>query len=140
MQWSATPGCGFTEGRPWLAPVDPEIANVAEQADDPRSVLALYRDLIQLRARSPALRHGALRMIDGLPDGALAWTREARDESVLVAVNMGDGPCRLDLARLGRAAVRLAGTELAAPADGQVRLSPLELRPLEAVVARLGVL
>lgn len=55
MQWDATPNGGFTTGTPWLPLVDPAERNVADQRDDPDSLLALYRDL-------------------------LAWRRQVRDE------------------------------------------------------------
>ena len=49
MQWDATPNGGFTTGKPWLQLVDPAIRNVADQRDDPDSLLALYRDLLAWR-------------------------------------------------------------------------------------------
>jgi len=47
MQWE--PGGGFTTGEPWLPLVDPAARNVAEQRDDPASMLSLVRELIALR-------------------------------------------------------------------------------------------
>jgi glycosidase len=49
MQWEPEPKAGFTTGDPWLPPVDPERTSVAAQRDDPGSVLALHRRLIELR-------------------------------------------------------------------------------------------
>ena len=49
MQWDASPGGGFTAGEPWLGLVDPARRNVAEQRDDPESMLSLVRELIALR-------------------------------------------------------------------------------------------
>jgi alpha-glucosidase len=49
MQWDASPGGGFSDGQPWLAPVDPKERNVASQRDDPGSFLSLVRRLIGLR-------------------------------------------------------------------------------------------
>jgi alpha-glucosidase len=53
MQWDASPGAGFTGGEPWLAPVDPERRNVADQREDPESTLSLVRELIALRRELP---------------------------------------------------------------------------------------
>jgi alpha-glucosidase len=50
MQWDA--GGGFTSGTPWLPMVDPEKRNVAEQRDDPDSLLNHYRELIGRRGDS----------------------------------------------------------------------------------------
>lgn len=52
MQWDATPTGGFTTGEPWLAPVDPAERNVADQRDDPGSLLSLYRRLLRERRSS----------------------------------------------------------------------------------------
>jgi alpha-glucosidase len=49
MQWDASPQGGFTTGQPWLPLVDPTARNVADQRDDPASMLSLVRDLIGLR-------------------------------------------------------------------------------------------
>ncbi|MGZ4386986.1 MAG: alpha-amylase family glycosyl hydrolase [Gaiellaceae bacterium] len=49
MQWDASPGGGFSDGEPYLPPVDPAVRNVADQERDPRSLLSLYRRLIALR-------------------------------------------------------------------------------------------
>jgi alpha-glucosidase len=49
MQWDASPQGGFTTGEPWLPLVDPAARNVAEQRDDPASMLSLVRELIALR-------------------------------------------------------------------------------------------
>lgn len=47
MQWDSSGG--FTSGEPWLPMVDPEDRNVADQRDDPDSLLNHYRDLIARR-------------------------------------------------------------------------------------------
>jgi len=47
MQWDAQGG--FTTGEPWLPLTDPAQRNVADQRDDPRSMLSLVRALIELR-------------------------------------------------------------------------------------------
>jgi alpha-glucosidase len=47
MQWE--PAGGFTTGEPWLPLVDPAERNVADQRDDPASMLSLVRELIGLR-------------------------------------------------------------------------------------------
>jgi alpha-glucosidase len=49
MQWDGTPSGGFTTGRPWLPLVDPAERSVADQREDPGSLLALYRDLLAWR-------------------------------------------------------------------------------------------
>jgi alpha-glucosidase len=49
MQWDPSPAGGFTTGKPWLAPIDPEERNVEAERGEPGSLLELYRQLIALR-------------------------------------------------------------------------------------------
>jgi alpha-glucosidase len=49
MQWDSSPKGGFTDGEPWLPPVDPAERNVADQRRDPQSMLSLCRRLVALR-------------------------------------------------------------------------------------------
>ena len=80
MQWDPTPAGGFTDGEPWLPLTDPADRNVADQRDDPGSVLTLYRELIALRRR---LGDGFELLADA-PDGVLAYRRGEH----LVAINL----------------------------------------------------
>jgi alpha-glucosidase len=48
MQWDSSGG--FTSGTPWLPMVDPEKRNVADEREDPDSLLNLYRELIGHRS------------------------------------------------------------------------------------------
>jgi alpha-glucosidase len=50
MRWvDDAPHGGFTSGEPWLPMVDPERRNVADQREDPGSLLNLYRELMARR-------------------------------------------------------------------------------------------
>jgi alpha-glucosidase len=70
MQWDASPQGGFTTGEPWLPLVDPHQQNVADQRDDPTSMLSLVRALIALRRE---LGDG-FELIDAA-DGVVAFQR-----------------------------------------------------------------
>ncbi len=82
MQWDPGPLGGFTTGDPWLPVVDASSCNVADQEADPRSLLALYRALMDVRSR---LGRG-LRFLDAAP-GVLAYERGGH----VVALNLSDG-------------------------------------------------
>jgi alpha-glucosidase len=86
MQWEPAPDAGFGAGRPWLPPVDPERRSVRAQEQDPASVLALTRRLIELRKGM----RGRPRVLRAAP-GLLAFRREDH----LVAVNAGTEPAKL---------------------------------------------
>jgi glycosidase len=80
MQWDPTPTGGFSDGDPWLPLTDPAERNVADQRDDPDSLLTLYRDLIALRSR---LGDG-FELLPDAADGVLAYRRGDH----LVAINL----------------------------------------------------
>jgi alpha-glucosidase len=83
MQWDSSPGGGFSEGEPWLPPVDAAARNVEAQRGDPDSMLSYVRDLIALRRTLPP----EFEWIDA-PEGVLAFARGDRT----VAINMTGEP------------------------------------------------
>ena len=77
MQWDASANAGFTRGTPWLPVADDyRETNVAVEADDPRSMLVLYRRLIELRRQRPELVVGDWRPLAADGD-VLVYTRSA---------------------------------------------------------------
>ena len=77
MQWDAGTNSGFTTGTPWL-PLAEDAAqdNVENLAADARSILNLYRALIQLRRTTPQLVAGSYVPVVTTGD-LLAYRREA---------------------------------------------------------------
>ena len=108
MQWSHEPGAGFTVAgvEPWLPFGDLGI-NVADQRDDPASVLSLCRSLVSLRRERYELRTGAYRLIG--VDGGLWMFR--RGGSLIVCLNLSSS---------ASIPVALEGTVLAATDPGKV--------------------
>jgi len=91
MQWDTSAQAGFSFGKdvqPWL-PVNDNYTtlNVAAQLPREDSVLTFYRQLIQLRTRSSALRWGHWRSLIDYPLEHLAYLRESDDETLLVVIN-----------------------------------------------------
>jgi alpha-glucosidase len=134
MQWDASPSGGFTKGRPWLALSDPAVRNVAAQAEDPESMLSLYRHLLSLRRESPALRHGALHLVPDLAEEVVAWTRSSGKERILLVANMGDDSATVDLSGLAAPGEVVAAT---GTRQGSVDLGELRLDALEGLLVRL---
>jgi alpha-glucosidase len=134
MQWDASSTGGFTQGTPWLSPVDPATRNVAAQTNNPASLLSLYRRLVALRRASPALRHGALSLVSGLPAEVVGWTRSSGEERVLVVANMGDDPATVDLSSVADDGEVMAAT---GSRHGSLLLDELRLDPLEGLLVRL---
>ena len=89
MQWDGSPAAGFTTGRPWIdVPASASAINVEAQREDPCSVYAYYRALIEARHRVPALTFGAFERIDAGDAALFVYTRAYQDSTVLVAVNL----------------------------------------------------
>jgi alpha-glucosidase len=140
MPWrppsEAGPGAGFTTGDPWLPLVaDAETLNVATQAADPDSMLALVRRLAALRAATPALRSGTQRSLEASPD-VLAWVREHEGERFVAALNFAAAPTPLGLREPppARAAVVLSTDPRRG--DEDVDVAALTLAAGEAVLLR----
>lgn len=97
MQWSGGPNAGFTTGEPWLPLADDHgRINVEADKDDPDSMLALHRRLLELRSAEPALHVGSYRPV-GVAGDLLAYVREAEGRRFLVALNFGHAPGALEL-------------------------------------------
>jgi alpha-glucosidase len=86
VPWTRAPGHGWP-AEPWL-PFPPHAGGRCAEAaaEDPSSILHLYRRLLRARRDSPALHAGAAELLDPRP-GVVAWRRQAGDDIRLVAVN-----------------------------------------------------
>ena len=65
---------------------------MADQRDDPDSLLSHYRDLIHLRNGNSALRQGDLTAVDSDVRGVYAFLRHHKGQTVLVVINLDDEP------------------------------------------------
>jgi glycosidase len=112
--------------------------NVATEERDPGSLLNLYRRLIALRRRRPALHAGAITLLDAgqHPDALLGYRRQAGEDVVDVLLNTSDRPLRLSLG--GRGVRVLLSTHDAGDDAQVIGGRELELRPYEAVILELS--
>jgi oligo-1,6-glucosidase len=137
MQWDDGPTAGFTTGTPWL-PVNPNSTeiNAAAQVDDPGSVFAHYRRLIELRHELPVVAHGDFTMLLPGDERVYAYTRRLDEDELLVLANFSDGEVPVDLPDPHRwADAELLLGNYPDPAGGSG--APSALRGWEAVVYRL---
>jgi alpha-glucosidase len=132
MPWDATPGAGFSTGRPWLPlPTDFMHRNVASESGDEGSILNTYRRLLRLRRATPALERGDQELVEQGDVNALAYVRSDGDDRAFVALNFGSQPLpvRTPAPPSGRrwqvafSTVRLPASE---PLSGELTLAPLE--------------
>ena len=135
MPWDDSEGAGFTTGLPWL-PLNPDWRerNVAKMRSDPRSILALYRRLIDLRRSEATLNRGDY--VHAHVEGELyAYERRDGERRLLVGLNFGHRPQVLTLPEDAPAGRLLLSTEL--DRADEVVGSTLELRPAEGVIIEL---
>ena len=136
MQWTDAGGAGFTNSsvQPWL-PFSDDVRNrnVEVLLSDPRSLLNLYRRLLAIRHREPALQTGNYRSL-GEGD-VFTYCRDDGHTRLGVALNFtGEVQSVEAMAGLGTGH-GLISTEF--DREGPVTLAELELRPHEGVVIRL---
>ncbi|HTI85430.1 MAG TPA: alpha-amylase family glycosyl hydrolase [Alphaproteobacteria bacterium] len=87
MQWDDSPNAGFTSGEPWLPVADDfEERNVACCGRDRTSILMLYRELIRLRRKRPALSVGDYRPLPSA-EHTLVYERLHGADRLVVALN-----------------------------------------------------
>jgi alpha-glucosidase len=131
MPWNADlrRGAGFSAPgvEPWLPYGAVAACNVADQRDDPTSMLTLTRDLIALRRAEPALRRGAYRTRPESDATLWAWDR---GDGLTVAINFSDGARTV---AVGPATIVLSSRR---ERDGSKVDASLELAPWEAVIIR----
>jgi len=89
MQWNASIHGGFSEAQPWLrANANYDTINVEQALQDSSSILAYYKQMIQLRKQYPALLSGTYFEIE-IKNNVFAFERESETERILVILNMG---------------------------------------------------
>lgn len=101
MRWDGSPHGGFTTGEPWLSMLGDPSRNVAAQREDGRSILQLYRRLIELRREERALLDGDYQPLRARND-VLCYARCAGERRLLVGLNISDEPRRWEFEAQGK--------------------------------------
>ena len=96
VQWDGTANAGFTTGTPWMDVNENYTAiNVAQQEDDPDSILNFYRKAIRLRKELKCVRHGVYREYFPTSSKLYCYSRETKCEKILVLCAFSDKPQKL---------------------------------------------
>jgi alpha-glucosidase len=130
IPWGFGRNAGFTTGEPWL-PLGADTENVEAQANDPRSMLSLYRALIRLRRRDDIFMLGSCRPVAATPH-VLALERRHGDQAISIVLNLTAEPRELSLR--GARRETLLSTHLDDPGD--VSGDRVHLRSDEGLVLR----
>jgi glycosidase len=97
MPWDGSENAGFSTARPWLPlNADWPTRNVAQMAEEPHSILTLYRRLLAVRRAHLALSIGDFALLDA-EGNVLAYERRHGAERLIVALNLGGQSHRLEL-------------------------------------------
>jgi alpha-glucosidase len=132
MQWDATPYAGFSTSPPWLPVADDFVhENVVNLDADFRSILNLYKALIDLRKKLPQLQFGDYVPIAAQGD-LLLYRRGSGRESIVVALNLGAEPVSLASDMSGFDGKILLSTLL--DRQGEQLRGKLDLRGNEGVI------
>ncbi|TNC50562.1 DUF3459 domain-containing protein [Rubellimicrobium rubrum] len=117
MVWDGLhPQGDFTEGRPWLPIKAPQRLHAMDgQVNDPQSVRATYKAMLDLRRHEPALRTAGTAFLD-TPEPILAFRRG----DLLCAFNLSPQGVEADLPGEGETLLAQDGQWT----DGRVRLGP----------------
>jgi alpha-glucosidase len=102
MPWDGSESAGFTTAKPWL-PInaDRPTRNVARMAEEPGSILTLYRRMLAIRRTHSALSIGDFALLDAEGD-VLAYERRHGAGRLIVALNLGGRSQSLQLPHWAR--------------------------------------
>jgi len=135
MQWNAEAHGGFTTGEPWLPLWNDYVhENVANLAMDTRSVLNLYRAMIELRKATPELVAGSYVPVATTGD-LLAYRREYDGNALLIVLNLGSDPISIGSDTMAFPGEILLSTNL--DRTGETVSGGLGLRGDEGLIIRL---
>ena len=91
MQWSDAPNAGFSATEPWFyVNQNYREINVAQQEQDPDSLLNFYREAIALRKRLPVVRYGSYKDLRPLSFRLHVYERRSRGARLLVICSYSD--------------------------------------------------
>ena len=96
VQWSDEENAGFTTGTPWFYVNQnyPDI-NVAQQEQDPNSILHFYRRAIKLRKELKVVRHGSYREHFPMDGKLYCYSRQCKKQRLLVLCSFSEQNMKL---------------------------------------------
>lgn len=132
MQREPTENAGFSCGSPWLSPTpDHGERNVEALAQEPKSILMLYRRLIDLRRSHLALSVGDYRPLP-MADDVLAFERSRGQERFIVMLNLGQHATKVGVPDATASCNLVLSTHL--DRENETVTGGIELRPDEGVI------
>jgi alpha-glucosidase len=141
MQWTQGINAGFSPDgvQTWL-PINPNYArgvNVADQQDDPESMLNFYKRLLRVRKQTPALIEGDYTPLHETAADYIAFLRQSQEtgQTCLVVLNLSEKIHNLKFDLDSPSARCLFSTHI--PEGENVTLEALTLEPFEIFIGEL---
>ncbi len=139
LQWRNAPNGGFSPPgvETWL-PVNPNYAegiNVAEQLDDPKSLLNFYKEMLNMRKRTPALIAGDYEPLHNEAEDYLAFLRRSEEQNCLVVLNFSENHQNINF-DLETSAINVIFSSQ--ERESEIDLEKLSLAPFEIFIAELA--
>jgi alpha-glucosidase len=132
LRWDDTDRGGFTTGEPWLPLTQNRARNIMAQQRDGRSLLNLYRELIELRRQEPCLVKGEYRPRRAKND-VFSFVRALSERQILVGLNISGEPRLWDWRGHGTILLSTGLDRALREIEG-----PIHLKPNEGVIVRLN--
>lgn len=132
MQWTGGENAGFTTGTPWIdIPENHTYINVETEEQDPDSILAYYKELIQIRKQEPAIAEGSIEFLYQEHPDVFAYRRTLDKDELLILCNWKEKEVALEVPEAGDYSLRLGNyPDVKANGGGFV------LRPYEALILK----
>jgi glycosidase len=141
MQWRNAVNAGFSpeEVTTWL-PVNSNYAtgvNVADQQNDPQSMLNFYKQLLCIRKQNPALISGDYTPLHDTSNEYFAFQRRSASpqQTCLVVLNLSDQPQQIVFELPGHTSRCLFSTHK--PANESLSIRELSVAPFEILIGEL---
>jgi len=142
FQWDRTPNAGFSPEsvQTWL-PVNPNYAsgvNVADQMNDPGSMLNFYKELLAIRKQTPALISGDYEPLHETSNDYLAFLRQSDSpqQTCLVVLNLSNQAHKIKFELPSGTARCIFSTRKST--NESLSLNDLEMTPFEILIAELA--
>jgi alpha-glucosidase len=141
MQWSDAANAGFSTAKPWL-PVPPSYKthNAETEMKDPNSILSVYRQLLAMRHKEPALLNGTYTALNEDDPNVLSYLRKEKNEAIVVMLNMSGATqkAKLNLEPQGFASPKLTVllSTFQQPANAGAA-ETVDLAPFGALIAKI---
>jgi alpha-glucosidase len=98
MQWNNGLNAGFSKTKPWL-PVDDSYReiNVETESQDEKSLFQVYKNMIHLRKKHPALQMGRWVPLLNGKNGVAILLRFLKDERIIILLNFTGQTIKIDI-------------------------------------------